>query len=149
MYFDNDSLYNAPVTVNFLWQVNMSAYQTLGWFRPDLKDSMEVRGGFNGWGGTKLLPVLGQPGNYEAAFVYNGAIGDQLSYKYFMALDSAGATARFPGYVHSGTGATRDGFCYEHPAERGDGNIRSLLTGGGNPVVRAAGSPTSIRGACS
>jgi photosystem II stability/assembly factor-like uncharacterized protein len=136
-FFDNDSIFNAPVTVNFLWQVSMTPYQTLGWFRPDLQDSIEVRGGFNGWGGTKLLPVPGAPGSYEAAIIYNGTIGDALSFKYFMDLDSAGATARFPGYVHSGTApaATRDGFCYDHPAERGDGNRLFDVTGGGNTVV--------------
>jgi len=123
------------VTVNFLWQVNMSAYQTLGWFRPDLLDSLEVRGGFNAWGGTKLLPVPGEPGSYEAAIVYNGTIGDALQFKYFMDVDSANATARFPGYIHSGTAATRDGFCYDHPSERGDGNRLFDVTGGGNVVV--------------
>jgi hypothetical protein len=146
-FFDNDSLFNAPVTVNFLWQVKMTPYQTLGWFRPDLKDSLEVRGGFNGWGGTKLLPVTGQPGSYEAAIVYNGTIGDALNFKYFMALDSAGATARFPGYIHSGTGATRDGFCYDHPAERGDGNRLFNVTGGGNvPVPQVYFSNIDPRG---
>ncbi|MCC6398817.1 MAG: hypothetical protein IT282_17525, partial [Bacteroidetes bacterium] len=135
VYFDNDSIFNAPVSVNFLWQVNMSAYQTLGWFRPDLLDSLEVRGGFNAWGGTKLLPVPGEPGSYEAALVYDGTIGDALQFKYFMDLDSANATARFPGYLHSGTSATRDGFCYDHPSERGDGNRLFDVTGGGNVVV--------------
>jgi hypothetical protein len=146
-FFDNDTIFNAPVTVNFLWQVKMTPYQTLGWFRPDLKDSLEVRGGFNGWSGTKLLPVTGQPGSYEAAIVYNGTIGDALSFKYFMALDSAGATARFPGYIHSGTGATRDGFCYDHPAERGDGNRLFNVTGGGNvPVPQVYFSNIDPRG---
>jgi hypothetical protein len=146
-FFDNDTVFNAPVTVNFLWQVKMSAYQTLGWFRPDLKDSIEVRGGFNGWAGTKLLPVTGQPGSYEAAIIYNGTIGDALQFKYFMSLDSAGATARFPGYIHSGTGATRDGFCYDHPAERGDGNRVFNVTAGGNtPVPQVAFSNIDSRG---
>jgi hypothetical protein len=146
-FFDNDTVFNAPVTVNFLWQVKMSAYQTLGWFRPDLKDSIEVRGGFNGWSGTKLLPVVGQPGSYEAPIVYNGTIGDALQYKYFMSLDSAGATARFPGYVHSGGSSTRDGFCYDHPAERGDGNRLFNVTAGGNvPVPQVYFSNIDPRG---
>ena len=147
VFFDNDTLFNAPVTVNFLWQVKMTAYQTLGWFRPDLKDSLEVRGAFNGWNGTKLLPVTGQPGSYEAAIIYNGTIGDALNFKYFMALDSVGATARFPGYIHSGTGATRDGFCYDHPAERGDGNRVFNVTAGGNvPVPQVYFSNIDPRG---
>jgi hypothetical protein len=147
VYFDDDSIFNAPVTVNFLWQVKMTPYQTLGWFRPDLKDSLEVRGGFNGWGGTKLLPVTGSPGSYEAAIVYNGTIGDALSFKYFMALDSVGATARFPGYIHSGSSSTRDGFCYDHPAERGDGNRLFNVTGGGNvPVPQVYFSNIDPRG---
>jgi hypothetical protein len=135
VFFDNDTLFNAPVNVNFLWQLNMSAYQTLGWFRPDLHDSIEVRGGFNGWGGTKMTGTAGQPGNYEAALPYAGAIGDNLEYKFFMDLDSAGAVARFPGYVHVDPGATRDGFCYDHPSVRGDGNRIFNVTAGGNVEV--------------
>ena len=138
-YFGNDSVYNAPVSGNFLVTVNVKPYQDLGWFRPDLKDSMEVRGGFNGWGSsTRMSPLPGQPGKYEQVIPFNGGTGDQFFYKFFLDFDSAGATSRLPGYIHSGTGATRDGFAYEHPALTGDGNNSIILTSGGNVPVGAS-----------
>src|ERR1051326_286730 len=49
-YFDYDSTVNLQVTASILWQVDMTTYEDLGWFRPDLGDTMQVRGPFNGWG---------------------------------------------------------------------------------------------------
>ena len=132
-YFDYDSVVNSAVTANILWHVNLSAYQTLGWFRPDLGDSIEVRGGFNSWGGDKMQEDPFTPGAYEfLQSGYVGSSGDELTYKYFIDFDSAGATARFPLYVHSGSNATRDGHAYDHPAERGDGNRIFLVNQSGD-----------------
>jgi len=100
---------------------------------------MEVRGGFNGWGSPNRMPTVpGQPGKYEQVIPFNGATGDEFFYKFFLDFDSAGATSRLTGYIHSGTGATRDGMAYEHPALRGDGNNSVTLTSGGNVPVGAA-----------
>lgn len=125
-YFDRDSIANVPVSGNILWHVDMNAYETLGWFRPDLNDTVQVRGGFNSWGGTAMQETF-VPGQFEVALPYNGGAYDDLAFKFFMNIDSANATARFNGY----TSALRDGMLYDHPAERGDGNrIQNLGPGG-------------------
>ncbi len=133
VWFNNDSVVNAPVSANVRWQVDMNAFLTLGWFQPANRDTMEVRGGFNGWGGTRTAlqrdPLTAS--TYFAVLPFIGSSGDQLQYKFFNDLDSAGATARFPGYLHSGGGNTRDDFAYEHPYTRGDGNqVFTVNTGG-------------------
>lgn len=122
VWFDNDSVYNAAVQASFLWETDMSAYITLGWFNVQ-KDTIEVRGGFTGWSGTKMAPNLLYPNIWQ----YNlqnfiAPIGDAMSFKYYMRFDSAAAVARFPGLIWAGSTSNRDGFAYEHPAERGDGN---------------------------
>ena len=131
-HFDYDSVFNAPVSGNLLWQVDVSAMQQLGWLVPGQKDSMELRGGFNGWNGEKMTVNQFQPGVYEILKTFTGAVGDRIDHKFFMDFDSAGATARFPGYIHSGSSATRDGFAYDHTAQRGDGNRQYELTQSGN-----------------
>jgi len=121
-YFDYDSLFNATVQTNVLWQTDITPLQTLGWF--DItKDSVDVRGGFNGWGGQTAKPNNLNPKIWE--FTSQSQIlpiGDLLQFKFHLKLDSAGAVARFPGLIWGGTNDNRDGFFYEHPAELGDGN---------------------------
>ncbi len=131
MYFDNDSVVNLPTSGNILWRVDMSVYAAMGWFRRTEGDSMEVRGAFNGWGGTKMTRVPGTE-TYEVSLPYTGGTFDDLDFKFFMDFDSAGATRRWPTYVHSGPNSNRDGFSYDHPAERGDGNRKFNLGSGGN-----------------
>ncbi|HWP82578.1 MAG TPA: carbohydrate-binding module family 20 domain-containing protein [Bacteroidota bacterium] len=128
VYFNNDSVVNVPVSGNILWRVDMSAYQQLGWFQRTTNDSMEVRGPFNGWSGTKMERVPGTE-IYEVSLPYTGSSFDDVPHKFFMDIDSATATARFPGYVH---GTNREGYMYDHPADRGDGNRIFNLGNGGN-----------------
>lgn len=125
-FFDNDSVVNTPIQGNILYRVDMSAYNTLGWFRRTQGDSMQVRGAFNSWGGTRMTRVAGSE-VYEAFIPYDGFTFDDIDYKFYMKLDSAGAVARFPGW-----NTDRDGVNYEHPAERGDGNRKFNLGTGGN-----------------
>jgi hypothetical protein len=127
VYFDNDSVTNTPITANILFQVDMNPYLQIGFFRPDLGDSVEVRGAFNAWGGTKMDENVFTPGIYELVVPYSGTAFDDLQFKYFLDADSANALTRWPTF----SGTIRDGICYEHPSERGDGNrIFNVGTGG-------------------
>ncbi len=137
-YFDRDSVFNATVQANILWQTDISPFVTLGWFDP-AKDTVEVRGGFTGWSGQKTLP---NPLN-TSIWEYTTTsiivpIGDQMPFKFYMRMDSAGAVSRFPGLIWGGTGDNRDGFLYEHPAERGDGNsIHTVVNSANQGPVRS------------
>jgi hypothetical protein len=130
VYFDRDSVVNTPVSATIRWQVDMTAFLQLGWFQPTNRDTMEVRGGFNGWGGTPRLMLARDPlttATYFVAQPYTGTSGDVIPYKFFMDLDSAGAVIRFPGWNDN-----RDGHNYEHPYNRGDGNQQFTVPGSGN-----------------
>jgi hypothetical protein len=129
-FFNNDSVINAPITANILFQLDMGAYQTLGWFNPAARDTLEIRGAFNGWGTTPravMRPNQFRPSVFEYTLAYTGNQGDQFPHKFYMDLDSAGAVNRFPLW---NTG--RDDHNYEHPAERGDGNRVFTINAGGN-----------------
>ena len=147
-YFNYDSVVNTPVTANILWNINMAAFETLGWFNPTLGDSMQVRGAFQGWGnGNPMTPNIFNPSLYEHVLGgYNGTIGDMMQHKFYMDLDSASAVARFPGYA-----SDMDGFNYEHPATQGDGNRIYNLTGASNqttdPFFYADVNPAGLLGA--
>ena len=142
-YFDGDEVVNTPTSGSILWRVDMSTFATMGWFQRSNGDSIEVRGAFNSWGGTKMIRVPGTE-TYEVAIPYTGGTFDDLDFKFFIDFDSAGAVARFPGYIHSGSTSTRDGFAYDHPSESGDGNRKFNLGAGGNlqtPAFRFSSIP--------
>jgi len=126
-YYDYDTVVNTPISANILWQVDMNTYEQLGWFRPDLKDTMQVRGPFNGWGGQKMALNGFTPGVYELLASYSGTSFDQLPFKFYMQLDSVTAASRFPGFS-----TDMDGVRYDHPAETGDGNRTFNVQNGGD-----------------
>lgn len=127
VYFNRDSIVNTPITANILWQIDMTAFEQLGWFRPDLGDTMQVRGSINGWGGTVLSQNPFNPNVYEVVLPYSGTSFDELPHKFFIDMDSASAVTRFPDY-----NLDQDGHRYEHPYERGDGNRLFNVGTGGN-----------------
>ncbi len=126
-YFDYDSVFVPLVTANVLWQVDMTAYEQLGWFRPDLGDTMQLRGPFNAWGGSTMDQSLFTPGVYQLNLPIQSGPGSDVPFKFFMQLDSTQAEARFPGYR-----LKQDGVRYEHPAVRGDGNRFFNVQNGGD-----------------
>jgi hypothetical protein len=81
----------------------------------------------NGWGGNVLDYNILTNGVYEGIFPYSGIQNDNIGHKYFMDLDSATASTRFPGYENDA-----DGVRYEHPATLGDGNRVFTVTASGN-----------------
>ncbi|RMG22679.1 MAG: hypothetical protein D6732_25470, partial [Methanobacteriota archaeon] len=79
-----------PVTLNVdaqqvTFSVDMSIYQSVGYFNPALGDYVTVRGNFNGWVDStafKLIPVGG--GTYQGVFPLQGNVGDTVLYKFFI-----------------------------------------------------------------
>ena len=124
-YFDNDSVVNTPISANIIWRIDMRPYAQIGWFVP-ATDSVQVRGGFEGWGGTRMT-FDGISQTYRVTVPYNGTSFDQLPHKFYMKLDSVAASTRFPGYA-----SDVDGVQYDHPFERGDGNRIFDVGNGGN-----------------
>jgi hypothetical protein len=134
VYFDRDSIVNTPVSGTFRWTVDMTAFLTsatgLGWFVPTSNDTMEVRGSFNGWGGSPRAVLQRDPlttATYFTTTAFNQFSGDVVSFKYYIDMDSASAVTRFPNFNND-----QDGHRYEHPFNRGDGNQQYTLSVGGN-----------------
>ena len=128
-YFNGDSVVNQLVNGQVLWSVNMNAYVALGWFDPN-KDTIQVRGSFNGWGGGQMDRVP-STNIYEVTVPFDAPPNSDFAYKYRITFDgttgNTGRNTRFPGYS-----ADEDGYSYEHPAERGDGNSLFSTSSGGN-----------------
>ena len=128
-WFNNDSVFVPTVTVNLLWQTDMSAMITLGWFDP-ATDSVDVRGAFTGWGSTKMKSNFVNSNIWEyTSQNLIASVGSAQSYKYYVRYkDSASIASKFTGYLWAGNanGTNRtnveDGIAYEHPITRGDGN---------------------------
>jgi hypothetical protein len=118
-WFNYDSVVSIPVNQNILLKTDLEAYALMGWFNPGIGDSVQVRGAFNNWAGTICddpLSIL----EYEYLVQnYAGFSGDAFNYKFYLDFDEATAPTRFPGWT-PGVGA--EGWGYEHPAVRGDGN---------------------------
>lgn len=125
-YFDDDSLVSIPTSGNVVWRVDLRAMQNIGWFSTTANDSVQVRGAFEGWGGTRMAfdPISGL---YRVTAPYSGLTFDNIDHKYFIQMDSVSAAGRFPGF-----GGNQDGVRYDHPYDRGDGNRQLNIGIGGN-----------------
>lgn len=120
VYFDYDSLVSVPVSGNVTWRVDMRAMAQIGWFVA-ATDTIQVRGGFNSWGGTAMT-LSALTGLYQVTLPYSGFSFDRVDHKFFMKLDPATRNARFPGFNNDS-----DGVQYDHPYTRGDGNRQLIL----------------------
>jgi hypothetical protein len=127
VYFNNDSIYRAPITGTLKYQVNLKAMKTLGWFDSS-KDTMQVRGGFDGWAGTKMSQDLFNTNLYTKSVAFTGLSGDRTDFKFYMKLDSVHAYSLWGDDYNS----NKDSYAYEHPSERGDGNNTFTYTTGGS-----------------
>jgi len=125
-YFNNDSTVHAVATGTIKWQVNIAEMKALGWFDPT-KDTMQVRGSFEGWGGTKITQDLFNTNLYSKTISFGELIGNAMAYKFYMKLDSTHATALWGADWN----AHKDDYDYEHPATLGDGNNQFPITQGG------------------
>lgn len=139
VWFTDDSVYVPSIQVNLLWQTDMSAMITLGWFNPSY-DSVDVRGAFTGWSSTKLKSNFINPNIWEyTSQNLISPIGAQLPFKYYVRFkDSASAATRFAGFAWTGNvngvnnANIEDGIGYEHPATQGDGNDLYTVTSSTN-----------------
>ena len=118
VYFDNDSVVSIAVVQNILLKTDLNAYFEMGWFMPSV-DSVQVRGAFNGWVGSVCEDPLSSLEYEYLVQGFGGFSNDNFPYKFYLDFDEATAPTRFPGWA---PGAGADGYGYEHPAERGDGN---------------------------
>jgi len=123
VWFDNDSLVSIPVTQNILLKTDLGAYFNLGWFQPGI-DSVQVRGAFNSWVGSVCEDPLSALEYEYLVQNFSGFSNDNFAYKFYLDFDEATAPTRFPGWA---PGAGADGWGYEHPSERGDGNRIFIL----------------------
>jgi hypothetical protein len=124
VYFDNDAVVSIPVVQNILMKTNMSTYFGMGWFDPSLGDSIQVRGAFNSWAGDVCEDPLALLQYEYVEQSFGGFSGDNFAYKFYINIDDATGPGRFPGWA---PGPDGDGWNYEHPAERGDGNRLYVL----------------------
>jgi len=91
-YFDDTPPSSeTPVTAYVYFTVDMAAYEDLDLFSVVRDDTMEVRGGFNGWGSSALpdgsnITMTRQPGStvYELAAPVTNFAGTDDNYKYYI-----------------------------------------------------------------
>ncbi len=100
---------------NITFRVDMTVLQELGFYDRALGDSLELRGGFNGWGSDEdrtTIDMIRQPGAeiYYLTVPFEGWTGDNVPYKFFLNLHDEA--------VHAG----EDFYEYELPASWGGGN---------------------------
>ncbi len=121
VYFDDDTEVNPPVVSgNILFQVETSVFKDLGLFDRVNGDSMQVRGGFNGWsapvGNSRMDRVPGTETYFLNAIV-EGSPGGTQYYKYFMDFD----TTAHPDF--------EDWWGWEVPLTMGGGNREIIFEG--------------------
>lgn len=92
VYFDNQPpSEEEPVTAYVYWTVDMAAYEDIGIFSVVRNDTVQVRGGFNGWSSQALpdgsnLNMTRIPGEtkYELAVPITNFPGTADKYKYYI-----------------------------------------------------------------
>lgn len=121
-----------PQTAYVVFSVDMSAYISLGIFSEARKDSMQIRGTFNGWndGDPLKCQMTKQPGTsiYSIIAEITDFPGKEIEYKYYMKMsqeslgfwENAGITDIHPDWG------------YEVPPTRGGGNRKIVFEGDPN-----------------
>ncbi len=105
---------------NINFRVDMTVLEALGFYNRALGDSLELRGGVNGWGSDpdrSIIDMIRLPGTemYTLTVPYEGDAGDIFSYKFFLNLHQiAGGDSA----AHAG----EDFYEYELPAGVGGGD---------------------------
>jgi len=128
--FDDDNVVDPPaVDGTVFFQVDTNPFQTLGIFTPgSANDSLEVRGGFNGWGPTpdnsSMTPSAGQPGFFELNGNVFSTIGEIVNYKHYMIIDTV-AHGNIDGW--------------EEPPTQGGGNRQVTFEGTTNQQAAPQG----------
>jgi hypothetical protein len=100
---------------NITFRVDMTVLESLGFYSREQGDSLELRGGINGWGSDEdrtKIDMIRFPGTeiYVLTVPFEGWKGDNFKYKFFLNLHE--------GHTRSG----QDFFEYELPAGSGGGD---------------------------
>jgi len=124
-YFDDvPPSENNPVTAIVYWTVDMDAYESMDLFSVVRNDTMQVRGGFNGWSSSALpdgsdINMTRIPGTtiYELAAPVLNFPGTADAYKYYIKLsqESLDLIQATNPYFYADMG-------YENPPTMGAGN---------------------------
>lgn len=89
----------SAVTSNVLFAVNLDAFESMGLFRKSRGDTLQVRGGFNGWGCDNpdicLLSDVPATNDFEAAITLTLLPQAEIAYKYFLDFNNAEFVAEF------------------------------------------------------
>jgi hypothetical protein len=82
VYFNDDTQYAVPTTIDVTFSCNMEYEIVSGRFNP-ATDTLSVRGNFNGWGSSNLLfQSISDPNIYEGTFPILTYEGYEFLYKY-------------------------------------------------------------------
>jgi subtilisin family serine protease len=115
---------NVPITMtveaqNVTFSVNMSIYESVGYFNPGVGDYVTIPGTFNDWTDSTAYKLSDTGGGiYEGTFPFYGNVGDTLEYKY---------------YIHAGDGRSLPNGGWEDSVGvygGTEGNRGFVLTGG-------------------
>jgi hypothetical protein len=120
-----------PQTAQVLFQVDMAGYIELGIFSEARKDSMQVRGGFNGWSETATNCRMEKvPGTSWYSMIANitNFPGTEIEYKFYIKLSQESLDY----WEDQGITDIHPDWGYEDPPIRGGGNRG--FTFEGNPA---------------
>ncbi|MFQ6607365.1 MAG: carbohydrate-binding module family 20 domain-containing protein [Fidelibacterota bacterium] len=131
-YFDNiPPQEEEPVTAFVYWTVDMEAYETMDLFSPTRDDTMQTRGGFNGWSSTadpdgsniNMTRIAGTS-IYELNVPLTMYAGTEDAYKYYIKLsnESLDLIQSINPYFFEDMG-------YENPPTMGAGNRSYIFEG--------------------
>lgn len=118
-----------PQTAYIVFSVDMAAYIELGLFSEARKDSMQIRGTFNGWndGDPLKSKMTKQPGTtvYSIIAEVTDFPGKEIQYKYYMKMSQESLTY----WANQGITDIHVDWGYEVPPTRGGGNRLAVFEG--------------------
>lgn len=121
-----------PQTAYVVFSVDMSAYISLGIFSEARKDSMQIRGTFNGWndGDPLKCQMTKQPGTsiYSIIAEITDFPGKEIEYKYYMKMSQESLDF----WENAGITDIHPDWGYEVPPTRGGGNRKIVFEGDPN-----------------
>jgi len=118
-----------PQTAYVVFSVDMAAYIELGLFSEARKDSIQIRGSFNGWndGDPLKSKMTKQPGTtvYSIIAEVTDFPGKEIQYKYYMKMSQESLTY----WENQGITDIHIDWGYEVPPTRGGGNRLIVFEG--------------------
>lgn len=89
------------ITANVLFKVDVTPMLELGAFDPTLGDTLQIRGGFNGWSDSDpensiMRESIGSLTQYELTVPITAVAGEELAYKFFIQYNDQNKTRVVP-----------------------------------------------------